>query len=82
MSRYIGPRLRIIRRLGLLPGLTRKNTKNLLLLCYSIKHIYLQLRLNYINFLQLILNHRSYCFLVELFIESGQATLVAIGFLS
>jgi len=28
MSRYIGPRLRIIRRLGLLPGLTRKNTKN------------------------------------------------------
>ena len=28
MSRYIGPRLRIIRRLGLLPGLTRKTTKN------------------------------------------------------
>ena len=28
MGRYIGPRLRIIRRLGLLPGLTRKNTKN------------------------------------------------------
>jgi small subunit ribosomal protein S4 len=28
MSRYIGPRLRIIRRLGLLPGLTRKGTKN------------------------------------------------------
>lgn len=28
MSRYIGPRLRIIRRLGLLPGLTRKSTKN------------------------------------------------------
>jgi len=28
MSRYIGPKLRIIRRLGLLPGLTRKNVKN------------------------------------------------------
>ena len=28
MGRYVGPRLRIIRRLGLLPGLTRKNTKN------------------------------------------------------
>lgn len=28
MSRYIGPKLRIIRRLGLLPGLTRKNIKN------------------------------------------------------
>jgi small subunit ribosomal protein S4 len=27
MSRYIGPKLRIIRRLGLLPGLTRKNPK-------------------------------------------------------
>ena len=26
MARYIGPRIRIIRRLGLLPGLTRKNT--------------------------------------------------------
>jgi small subunit ribosomal protein S4 len=28
MSKYIGPKLRIIRRLGLLPGLTRKNVKN------------------------------------------------------
>ena len=28
MVRYTGPRIRIIRRLGLLPGLTRKNTKN------------------------------------------------------
>lgn len=28
MVRYIGPRLRIIRRLGLLPGLTRKTSKN------------------------------------------------------
>ena len=28
MVRYIGPRIKIIRRLGLLPGLTRKNTKN------------------------------------------------------
>ena len=28
MARYTGPRVRIIRRLGLLPGLTRKNTKN------------------------------------------------------
>lgn len=28
MVRYIGPRIRIIRRLGLLPGLTRKNVKN------------------------------------------------------
>jgi len=28
MARYIGPRIRIIRRLGLLPGLTRKNVKN------------------------------------------------------
>lgn len=28
MARYTGPRIRIIRRLGLLPGLTRKNTKN------------------------------------------------------
>ncbi len=28
MVRYIGPRLRIIRRLGLLPGLTKKNPKN------------------------------------------------------
>jgi small subunit ribosomal protein S4 len=28
MVRYIGPRLKIIRRLGLLPGLTRKNVKN------------------------------------------------------
>jgi small subunit ribosomal protein S4 len=28
MVRYTGPRTRIIRRLGLLPGLTRKNTKN------------------------------------------------------
>ena len=28
MARYIGPRIRIIRRLGLLPGLTRKTTKN------------------------------------------------------
>jgi len=28
MSRYTGPRLRIVRRLGLLPGLTRKNIKN------------------------------------------------------
>ena len=28
MVRYIGPRIRIVRRLGLLPGLTRKNTKN------------------------------------------------------
>jgi small subunit ribosomal protein S4 len=28
MARYTGPRVRIIRRLGLLPGLTRKNAKN------------------------------------------------------
>lgn len=28
MARYIGPKIRIIRRLGLLPGLTRKNIKN------------------------------------------------------
>jgi len=28
MVRYTGPRIRIVRRLGLLPGLTRKNTKN------------------------------------------------------
>jgi small subunit ribosomal protein S4 len=28
MSRYLGPKIRIIRRLGLLPGLTRKNSKN------------------------------------------------------
>ena len=28
MARYTGPRIRIIRRLGLLPGLTRKTTKN------------------------------------------------------
>ena len=28
MATYRGPRIRIIRRLGLLPGLTRKNTKN------------------------------------------------------
>jgi small subunit ribosomal protein S4 len=28
MARYIVPRIRIIRRLGLLPGLTRKTTKN------------------------------------------------------
>lgn len=28
MARYRGPRIRIIRRLGLLPGLTRKNVKN------------------------------------------------------
>jgi small subunit ribosomal protein S4 len=28
MVRYIGPRLRIIRRLGLLPGLTKKKIKN------------------------------------------------------
>jgi small subunit ribosomal protein S4 len=28
MARYIGPRIKIIRRLGLLPGLTRKNVKN------------------------------------------------------
>jgi small subunit ribosomal protein S4 len=28
MSRYLGPRIKIIRRLGRLPGLTRKNIKN------------------------------------------------------
>jgi len=28
MVRYIGPRVRIVRRLGLLPGLTRKSIKN------------------------------------------------------
>lgn len=28
MVRYTGPRIKIIRRLGLLPGLTRKNVKN------------------------------------------------------
>ena len=28
MSRYLGPRLKIIRKLGLLPGLTNKNIKN------------------------------------------------------
>nr|AIM52761.1 30S ribosomal protein S4 [Ochromonas sp. CCMP1393] len=28
MVRYTGPKIRIIRRLGLLPGLTRKSTKN------------------------------------------------------
>jgi small subunit ribosomal protein S4 len=28
MAKYIGPRIRIVRRLGLLPGLTRKNIKN------------------------------------------------------
>lgn len=28
MTRYIGPRIKIIRRLGLLPGLTRKTPKN------------------------------------------------------
>jgi small subunit ribosomal protein S4 len=28
MVRYTGPRVRIIRRLGLLPGLTKKNAKN------------------------------------------------------
>lgn len=28
MVRYLGPRIKIIRRLGLLPGLTRKNIKN------------------------------------------------------
>jgi hypothetical protein len=28
MARYTGPRIRIIRRLGLLPGLTRKSAKN------------------------------------------------------
>jgi small subunit ribosomal protein S4 len=28
MTRYTGPRIKIVRRLGLLPGLTRKNVKN------------------------------------------------------
>jgi small subunit ribosomal protein S4 len=28
MARYLGPKIKIVRRLGLLPGLTRKNTKN------------------------------------------------------
>jgi len=28
MARYLGPKVKIIRRLGLLPGLTRKNSKN------------------------------------------------------
>ena len=28
MVRYLGPKVKIVRRLGLLPGLTRKNTKN------------------------------------------------------
>lgn len=28
MARYLGPKVKIVRRLGLLPGLTRKNTKN------------------------------------------------------
>jgi small subunit ribosomal protein S4 len=28
MARYTGPRIKIVRRLGLLPGLTRKNVKN------------------------------------------------------
>ena len=28
MVRYLGPKIKIIRRLGLLPGLTRKTTKN------------------------------------------------------
>jgi len=28
MGRYIGPKVKIVRRLGLLPGLTRKNAKN------------------------------------------------------
>ena len=28
MVRYRGPRVRIIRRLGLLPGLTKKSSKN------------------------------------------------------
>ena len=27
MSRYCGPRLKIIRRLGILPGLTQKRSK-------------------------------------------------------
>ena len=27
MVKYCGPRIRIVRRLGLLPGLTKKNTK-------------------------------------------------------
>ena len=28
MVRYTGPRIRVIRRLGLLPGLTKKGPKN------------------------------------------------------
>jgi small subunit ribosomal protein S4 len=28
MGRYLGPKIKIVRRLGLLPGLTRKNAKN------------------------------------------------------
>jgi small subunit ribosomal protein S4 len=28
MARYLGPKVKIVRRLGLLPGLTRKNSKN------------------------------------------------------
>lgn len=28
MARYLGPKVKIVRRLGLLPGLTRKNAKN------------------------------------------------------
>jgi small subunit ribosomal protein S4 len=28
MARYTGPKIKIVRRLGLLPGLTRKNSKN------------------------------------------------------
>ncbi len=28
MARYLCPKIKIVRRLGLLPGLTRKNTKN------------------------------------------------------
>ena len=28
MARYLGPKVKIVRRLGLLPGLTRKTAKN------------------------------------------------------
>ena len=62
MSRYCGPRLRIVRRLGELPGLTRKSPKKL---APPGQHGAVKKEINFLNMVQDLKRNNVFVLIME-----------------